>query len=325
MGFTGHKHSEETKKKLAELSRGTKHTEEAKKKMSEKCVERNAKHRDKYLANLARIAQNRREGNYVVSEETRQKLSEAGKKRYQDSAERAKCSRKPTQEQVEQMRIERSNRWKNPEFREKQIKSRKGKKMSEETKRKIAEKAKERWENPDFRDKMKPVVKENGSKSTGPGQLNPMYGRNHTEETKNKISKLAKERIKKRPELIENLSKAFKEKMKDPEFKHKMMEHLNNIQSPTSIELAVAKVFDNMGINYESQKIIGPCIADFYLPDINLVVECDGDYWHNLPKTIKKDKWRDNWLRKNGYEIVRIPEHEIKQDVYLSVKKALKL
>ena len=43
----------------------------------------------------------------------------------------------------------------------------------------------------------------------------------------------------------------------------------------------------------------------------NLIVECDGDYWHNLLGAQEKDKKKDFRLKEAGYNVLRFWEHEI--------------
>jgi very-short-patch-repair endonuclease len=49
-----------------------------------------------------------------------------------------------------------------------------------------------------------------------------------------------------------------------------------------------------------------PHLADFYIPNCNLIIECDGSYWHQLPKHIKKDKINNYTMRNKGYFVKRL-------------------
>lgn len=91
----------------------------------------------------------------------------------------------------------------------------------------------------------------------------------------------------------------------------------------SGIEVAVAAEFQRRGIVHHRQRRIGYYVVDFFLPDLNLVVECDGDYWHSLPKQRRLDASKDSYMRNHAIGIVRIPEHEIKADVAAAVEKAL--
>jgi len=85
-----------------------------------------------------------------------------------------------------------------------------------------------------------------------------------------------------------------------------------SLARPTSIELAMESLLKSLNIAFESQKPIGKYIVDIYIPSENLVIECDGDYWHSLPQAIKRDKEKNKYLQGLGYKIARIAEHNIK-------------
>ena len=54
----------------------------------------------------------------------------------------------------------------------------------------------------------------------------------------------------------------------------------------TSIELIVKGILDKLHIKYEQHKrnIISPKELDFYLPEFNIGIECNGMYWHSEAK-----------------------------------------
>lgn len=92
---------------------------------------------------------------------------------------------------------------------------------------------------------------------------------------------------------------------------------------PTSIERAVQAVLDELGIAYKRQKCLGHWVVDFYIPDKNLVIEAEGDYWHSLPEVVEKDARRDAWLTAHGYKVLRLAEHDIKADAQACVLAGL--
>ena len=64
--------------------------------------------------------------------------------------------------------------------------------------------------------------------------------------------------------------------------------------------------------------------CDIYIPKYNLIIECDGDFWHVNPKKfpegakydyqkkkIEKDKIKNEYLLNNGYKLLRIWEDDI--------------
>lgn len=85
----------------------------------------------------------------------------------------------------------------------------------------------------------------------------------------------------------------------------------NNITSPTGIEVAIEAALRAMGIAFEPQPQIDKWSCDFLIPSTNLVIECDGDYWHSLPRTVRKDAIKDQWLQNNGYQVLHLSEADI--------------
>lgn len=97
------------------------------------------------------------------------------------------------------------------------------------------------------------------------------------------------------------------------------------IKSPTSIELAVRTALDAVGVDFVFQYPVPgtPYVADFYLPQRNLILEADGDYWHSIPKVKIKDIKRDAMLTACGYRVVHLLERVIRRDVVLAVETVL--
>ena len=91
-----------------------------------------------------------------------------------------------------------------------------------------------------------------------------------------------------------------------------------SLRNPTSIEKIVASVLDGLGIKYIAQKRINnKFLVDFYIPSKNLIIEADGEYWHNLPKTIKKDRAENAYLIACGYNLLRLTEEEINNKTFI--------
>lgn len=91
----------------------------------------------------------------------------------------------------------------------------------------------------------------------------------------------------------------------------------------SSLEETAARILDALGERYERQARFRWYLVDFYLPDRNLVIECDGDYWHSLPKQQRIDKAKDTYLRNRGVAVARIPEHVIKDDALSAIRGVL--
>lgn len=96
-------------------------------------------------------------------------------------------------------------------------------------------------------------------------------------------------------------------------------------KGPTSIELEVKQWLINSKVEYIFQKTFGRFVVDFYLPDYNIIVEVDGEYWHGESKGDKvKAINRDRYLLGLGLTIVHIPESAVHSGRFVKfIKEAL--
>lgn len=121
------------------------------------------------------------------------------------------------------------------------------------------------------------------------GQVNPMQGRKHRT--------------------------ASIQKMREYQVTHPNRKFKN-----THIELKMKEILDKLGVNYICQHPLEKiAIVDFYIPSKNLVIECDGCYYHGCPIHFPnsnvnrrvKDEIRDSRLKGLGYKVIRFWEHEL--------------
>ena len=54
--------------------------------------------------------------------------------------------------------------------------------------------------------------------------------------------------------------------------------------------------------------------VDFYWPDDRVVLEIDGEFYHSLPRDRLNDARRDDKLTLAGYAVLRVSEHDFKND-----------
>ena len=64
-------------------------------------------------------------------------------------------------------------------------------------------------------------------------------------------------------------------------------------------------------INFEREIKFGRFHADFLLEKYKTIIECDGEYWHLLPKMQKRDRRKDNLLHNLGYKVLRFSGTQI--------------
>jgi very-short-patch-repair endonuclease len=63
-------------------------------------------------------------------------------------------------------------------------------------------------------------------------------------------------------------------------------------------------------------------VVDFFI-EPNIVIECDGDYWHNRPGAKENDARLTGLMTENGFEVYRFWEHEICKNVKECVENIL--
>ena len=68
-------------------------------------------------------------------------------------------------------------------------------------------------------------------------------------------------------------------------------------------------------IQFFRQKIIGSYIVDFVAPSKNLIIEIDGGGHFQEGKLVKKDMIREEYLRKQGFSILRFTNTEVKENI----------
>lgn len=112
-----------------------------------------------------------------------------------------------------------------------------------------------------------------------------------------------------------NISRVLKSKKRTSFYKKIGLIGIKAQQSskePTSIEKKVYDELKERGFLFENQKVInGKFIVDAYIPKLNLIVEVDGKYWHSLERVVKKDKAENAYLKKCGFNLLRLDENEV--------------
>lgn len=96
-------------------------------------------------------------------------------------------------------------------------------------------------------------------------------------------------------------------------------------ESPTTIEVAAYEALAELGLNFIPQHAIGRALVDAYIPSLNVVIECQGDFHHCNPaiypdgpryalqrKTVARDEARRERLRAAGYTLVELWERDIR-------------
>jgi len=66
-------------------------------------------------------------------------------------------------------------------------------------------------------------------------------------------------------------------------------------------------------------------IADFYLPNIKLIIEVDGPIGHSGPMAIRREKKRLKWLRSQGIDVIRIKNKSTEDLTAIRLKKIIEV
>ncbi len=66
------------------------------------------------------------------------------------------------------------------------------------------------------------------------------------------------------------------------------------------------------GVKFRRQHPVGAYVADFYAPDAQVIVEVDG-LAHD--GRVERDAVRDDWLRGQGFVVVRVAAADVLRDV----------
>ena len=69
----------------------------------------------------------------------------------------------------------------------------------------------------------------------------------------------------------------------------------------------------NLGVTVNRQKVIGNYIVDFCISTSKLIIELDGSQ-HYEPDTKEYDKVRDDFLKQQGYTVLRYTNLEVSQN-----------
>ena len=79
-------------------------------------------------------------------------------------------------------------------------------------------------------------------------------------------------------------------------------------------EQALWRVLRRLKLHARRQAPIGRYVADFAIHEAGLVIEVDGG-WHDEPEAQMRDAIRAEWLRSQGYRVLRFRNQQVLDDV----------
>ena len=147
-----------------------------------------------------------------------------------------------------------------------------------ETRKKLSEIMKKKWANGEITERQKNHIKRYG--------INTQFKKGHkvNEKTRKAVRKSRAKQI-------------FP--MKDSSIEVKIQEFLKQLK----IEFFTHQYIKEIKHSYQ---------CDILVPSLNLVIECDGNYWHNYPTGKDLDHIRTKELIEKGFKVLRLWEFEIK-------------
>ena len=145
--------------------------------------------------------------------------------------------------------------------------------------------------------------------------------------------------INKKPELrkkymVWNKNKTFEEMYGEQEAKLRRIERKNHRAKQilpikdTRIEVKIQMFLKELGYEFFTHQYMKEIEhgyqCDILIPALNLVIECDGNYWHKYPIGRDIDHIRTKELIEKGFKVLRLWEYEINNMDINKFKERLK-
>lgn len=171
-------------------------------------------------------------------------------------------------------------------------------------------------------------IKDKISKSVSKLHEDGLYDNAYTQERADKISKKRIEYWKTADKThITGLWMKVRDDMGEDIWKKRLQDmsgeglHKNMImKGPNKFEISIKNILKSENIKFEMPFKIGFKYFDFYLPDYNVLIECDGIFYHPLTeeeckydlqkKNFKNDIKKNKLAEKKGYKLLRIREDD---------------
>jgi len=100
-----------------------------------------------------------------------------------------------------------------------------------------------------------------------------------------------------------------------------------NKKGLNKLELRGRKILQDLEIDFNEQVLMfDKFLVDILLKDKKTIIQWDGEYWHTMKKNRIRDKSQDAYLKKCGYNVIRITDKQIKnniQEVYNQIIQSL--
>lgn len=130
---------------------------------------------------------------------------------------------------------------------------------------------------------------------------------------------------------------------RDPDWKLRACIQANKVQCQkrglNKLELAGSEILNNLNISHITQYLVNDkFLVDVYVPEYNLIIQWDGDYWHGKNKSyedldyrvkrrVDLDKSQDAYFKKCGFNELRFWESDVykrKEYVYDTIARTIR-
>lgn len=130
---------------------------------------------------------------------------------------------------------------------------------------------------------------------------------------------LGENNIAKRLEVRKKISEKLVGKKRTPEVREarRAIRAKQKFNRVSSLEKRFAMLLDALLIESVPQYAIQNkemgllTFVDFYIPERNLCIFIDGEYWHNIPRVKERDVFVNDCLRRLGYKVLRFWGEEV--------------
>ena len=84
-----------------------------------------------------------------------------------------------------------------------------------------------------------------------------------------------------------------------------------------------AEWLNNAGVLIERQKRIGRWCFDIFVPDIGLVIEVDGKFWHSSKTVQDRDARKNIAVSEMGYAMIRVDAEDVRRSPAVALAEAV--
>jgi len=103
-----------------------------------------------------------------------------------------------------------------------------------------------------------------------------------------------------------------------------LFEGISNLEKEIRKEInkfLIKKFNKQFKVRFNDRTILKPYEIDILIPELNLSIEVNGDYWHSFKETKERDKWKCETLIEKGYKHFIIKEREWNKNKNLILEK----